>query len=802
MTATGEPLEAARATDVAATGWDLPGVGHWLARPITLPGDAGAVRQAPAPLLRREVHLDEAPASARLYVTALGLHDVRINGVRVADELLAPGWTPYRHRLLADRYDVSALLRPGENVIAAAIGDGWYRGRLGFKQVGDRCTYGSEIALIAQLELVTAAGASLVVATDASWRASAGEIRSADLYDGAVVDLRDRQDGWDRPGFDASGWAPARVLDVELPLIELRTAPPVRVVAELPARPTARGPGVTGLDGGQNVAGWVRLRVRGRAGSIVTVRHAEVLEPDGALHVKALRSARATDTYVLADDTETVLEPPFTFHGFQYAEVETDAQVLDAVIVAISSDTPRRGTFSCSDARLNRLHENVVWSQRDNFVSVPTDCPQRDERLGWTGDAQAFAATGSTLFHAETFWRSWLRDLALEQDAVLGVPSVVPDVVLDGPLRMGRAGWADAATIVPWAVYESYGDRSVLEDQWPSMRAWVDSLDARCGDDGLLVPSPQFGDWLDPDAPAARPWEAKVDAELLANAFFAHSSRLTAAVARLLGDEPAASRYDALARRVATRTWARWAEHAVTTQTGCAAVLQLGIAPEHERARVGEALAALVREAEGRVATGFLGTPLVLPALTATGHVDEAYRMLLRREPPSWLYQVDRGATTVWERWDAILPDGSIHPGTMTHLEGEGEGQDAHMLSFNHYAYGSVIDWVYRHVAGLAPTLEAPGYRRVVIAPRPHAAISWARASVETALGPVSVGWRMDDAGALVIDVDLPAGAEGRLDLPVGPASAVHVDGVPARARSILGAGPHLVTVTEPSIVR
>jgi alpha-L-rhamnosidase len=746
------------------------------------------------------IHLEAAPASARLHVTALGLHDVRINGARVAHDLLAPGWTAYRHRVIVDMYDVTGLLLAGENVIAAAIGDGWYRGRLGFHPGRDRCTYGTEIALIAQLELTFGDGSRRVIATDREWQASTGEIRAADLYDGATVDLRERQAGWDAPGFNASGWAAAHVLDVDLPPLEPRAAPPVRIVATLPVRRVPRGPGVTQLDGGQNVAGWVRLRARGRAGTVVRVRHAEVLEPDGSLHVRALRSAKATDTYILADDAVTDLEPPFTFHGFRYAEVETDAELVDAEIIAISSDTPRRSRFECSDARLNRLHENVVWSQRDNFVSVPTDCPQRDERLGWTGDAQAFAATGSTLLHAESFWRSWLRDLELEQDPVLGVPSVVPNVVLDGPLRMGRAGWGDAATIVPWAVYESYGDAGVLEAQLASMRSWVQSLAARRADDGLLAPSPQFGDWLDPDAPPNRPWEAKADSELLANAFFAYSARLTAAAERLLGNVAGAARYDDLATDVTARTWARWAEEAVTTQTGCAVVLQLGIAPEAERARVGEALAALVRGAGARVSTGFLGTPLVLPALSSTGHLDEAYAMLLSREPPSWLYQVDMGATTVWERWDAILPDGSIHSGTMTHLEGEDKGQESHMLSFNHYAYGAVIDWVYRHVAGMAPTIESPGFRRVVVAPRPHVAIRWAKASIESSFGLIAVDWRIEDAGSLEIGVDLPPGVDAQLDLPVTPRSQVHIDGKPAAPDAVLDTGRHAIVVADPLV--
>ena len=437
----------------------------------------------------------------------------------------------------------------------------------------------------------------------------------------------------------------------------------------------------------------------------MTVRHAEVLEPDGGLHTRSLRSAKATDSYVLADDGETVLEPSFTFHGFRYAEVTTGAELVAAEVLAISSDTPPRGTFDCSDPALTRFHENVRWSQRDNFVAVPTDCPQRDERLGWTGDAQAFAPTACTLFDSRAFWESWLIDLAHDQTADGAVPSVVPNVLGDGPSALGRAGWADAATIVPWAVHVAYADTEVLAAQLPSMRALVSYLQARRQDDGLLGGEFQFGDWLDPDAPGDRPHEAKTSSDYLANAFFAHSARLVARAATVLGDAELGRTDTALADDVASRTWTRWREHALTTQTGCAVALELGIAPAAAEAEVGRALAGLVRDAGGRIATGFLGTPLVLPALTRTGHLAEAYLMLLRHELPSWLYQVDRGATTVWERWDAIRADGSIHDGVMHMPNG-----DSQMLSFNHYAYGAVVDWVYRHARRSRP---GPGRARL-----------------------------------------------------------------------------------------
>ncbi len=474
--------------------------------------------------------------------------------------------------------------------------------------------------------------------------------------------------------------------------------------------------------------------------------------------------------------TRSILEPPFTFHGFRFAEVVTDATILAVDAVAISSHLRQRSTFSCSDPRLDQLHSNVVWSQRGNFVSIPTDCPQRDERLGWTGDAQAFAATACTLADTPAFWRSWLRDLDLDQDDVLGVPSVVPDVVLDGPARYGRAGWADAATIVPWAVYESFGDAEVLERQFGSMRRWVDSLVARQGPDGLLVPSWQLGDWLDPDAPSDRPWEAKAAPEFLANAFFAHSARLLADAAAVLSEAAIERRYGEVADHVAAATWERWSYEAQTTQTGCAVALQFGIAPRDRRAKVADALADLVDEAGGRVGTGFLGTPLVLPALASAGQFDAAYRMLMCDQAPSWLYQLAHGATTVWERWDGIRPDGSIHPGTLAPVPGTGSEEEGQMLSFNHYAYGAVVDWMYRHMAGIEPDPSGPGYAVVRLAPRPADTVTWARASVESPFGRLAIDWRLE-GGRFLADVELPVGTRGSFIPPTTPSSEVTVGG-------------------------
>ena len=751
--------------------------------------------EGPVALLRRSFVLHRVPKRARLRLSALGLVDAWINGIPATDGILTPGWTSYQGRVLIDTLDVTSLLHEGENVIVLAVGDGWYRGRMGFAwRTG---IYGDRSGALAQIE--TEYG--LVVATDESWRGGFGAVRKASIYEGSTVDLTQTPHGVHSAGFDDSAWQDAQIIQADLSRFEPRSAPPVRIVEELEMSTADRMQSVR-LDAGQNITGWVRLRVHGRAGGTVTVRHAEVLEPSGDLHTSALRSAIATDVYVLDRDGEHELEPSFTFHGFQYAEV-TGAEVLGATAIAISSDLPRRSEFFSSAPALNGFHSNVFWSQRDNFVSVPTDCPQRDERLGWTGDAQAFAATANTLMDTEAFWRSWLRDLEIDQTDEGGVASVVPDIIRQGDMYMGgravdpmgRAGWADAATIVPLSVYESYGSTEVLEQQLDSMRRWVAHLRRRAGDGVVLPTEPfQYGDWLDPDAPGDQPWRAKVSSDYVANAFYVHTTRLLARAERLVGSGSAADEYESLALIVAGETWARWGEEAIATQTGAALALEFGIAPVQDRARIADGLASNVRAEAGRIATGFLGTPLVLFALSNSGHFAEAYLMLLRREAPSWLYQVDRGATTVWERWDAIDEEGRIHSGVMDAGATTAEGN---MLSFNHYAYGAVIDWVYRNVAGIAPV--EPGYRVVRVAPRPADGLDSARASIGTPYGHLAIDWRIE-AGTMTVRLDVPFGVSAVLDLPATAESEVLCEGRTAPAE--LRHGRHVITVTAPSIAR
>ncbi|MBA4010297.1 MAG: hydrolase [Phenylobacterium sp.] len=732
----------------------------WTARPVSPRFNVAMREPGPAPLLRRGFVVDRPVEHARLYVTSLGVHETWLNGERVGDAVLDPGWTAYQQRLLYAAYDVTDLLQQGENVVSAAVGDGWWRGHLTwFKR---RAVYGDTTALLAQLEIRFADGTEQVIGTDGAWRGASGAILAADLYDGASMDLRKELTDWRRAGFDDQAWEAVETL-AQPKGLELRGAPPVRVVDSWPLELHASSWGTWIADCGQNLAGYVKLRVRGPSGSTITVRHAELLGPEGRLFTEALRTAAATDRYVLAGEA-VELTPPFTFHGFRYVEIECDpgVKIEAAEVCALSSDLRQTGEFACSDPRLDKLFQNVRWSQLGNFLALPTDCPQRDERMGWTGDIQVFAPTACANADARTFLNGWLKDLAIEQRPDGCVAVTVPHVLGDHPMAWGAVGWGDAATLTPWVLYEAYGDIGVLERQYPSMSRWVNWCASRRGADGFWTGDFQFGDWLDPGAPPDRPQKATTRSDYVTNAYLAHSARTLSRAALLLGKIGDAQVYRRLGDQVADATWRRWREHALTTQAGCAIAVMFDICPEPEVAAVAAQLAALVEAGDGRIATGFLGTPLLLPALTRGDQIDAAYRLLLNEACPGWLYQVKLGATTMWERWDAIRPDGSIHPGAMA------SGEGASMLSFNHYAYGAVAEWLYRSVAGLAPVASDPGYGLIAFAPRPGGGLSHARASIETPYGRAAIAWRVDEDASLRVELDIPPGARGRFDVPRG----------------------------------
>ncbi|MFF5295919.1 alpha-L-rhamnosidase [Paractinoplanes globisporus] len=694
----------------------------------------------PAPILSGSIELPADIVKARLYATAHGLYVAHLNGERVGDEQLAPGWTAYQHRLRYRTHDVTDLVTIGTNRLEILLGNGWFRGRLGFQ--GRQAVYGDRLAALAQLEVTTADGMVHVLGTDGAWTARESQIVADDLYDGQRTDLRR----------EPTGESPVDVLDADLGLLVAPDGPPVRITEVLPAVAVTTSPsGRTLVDFGQNLVGWVRLTVRGgAAGDEITLRHAEVLE-NGELGVRPLRTAKATDTYVLAGPEETTLEPELTFHGFRYAEV-TGVADFQAEAVVVGTDLRRTGWFESSHALLNRFHENVVWGMRGNFVDVPTDCPQRDERLGWTGDIQVFSPTASFLFDTAGFLGNWLADLAAEQQKDGSVPYVIPDVIRRP--APATAAWGDAATIVPWVLYRRTGDRDLLERQLPSMRGWVDKMAALAGPALLWAGGFQFGDWLDPTAPPEDPFRAKADPDVIATAHLARSAEIVSLAAEVAGDADTAREYGDLARRVRDA----FAREYITpggrvlgdAATTYALALQWALLPDAEQRRhAGERLADLVRASGFRISTGFVGTPLMTDALTDTGHADLAYRLLLQTGCPSWLYSVTMGATTVWERWDSMLPDGSINPGEMT--------------SFNHYALGAVADWLHRRVAGLAP--GAPGYQLIEVRPLPGPHLTSASARHITPFGEASVAWERS-GGELRLTVVVPVGSSAVVRVP------------------------------------
>jgi alpha-L-rhamnosidase len=791
-------------TEAGCTDWSpvmkyetgLAQIEDWSAMAI---GDLSS-QESPSPMLRREIKLRSTPLRARLYVTSLGLNEFYINGKSVGQGLLNPGWTTYGQRLLVETHDVTNLLTEGTNCLGAMLSDGWWRGKLGFMNGFNY--YGNQIALLSQLEVDYENGESERFVTDKSWKTNTGEVRFSSIYDGCTIDYTQEKDDWKTAGYDDSEWAPVSIHHLDKEILAQRITPPVEVIKELPLN-IVREPNRYLLESPQNIAGWVRLKVRGKAGQTIVVRHSEVLEPDGALHTRALRSAKATDTYVLSSDGVFSLEPKFTFHGFQFAEVLTDAEVLTADAIAISSQMKKRSNFICSNEKLNKLHENVVWSLLDNFVSVPTDCPQRDERMGWTGDAQAFANTANTLFDTSSFWRSWLVDLELDQYPNGDVSAVVPDMLRNNSpaadwIFEGRAGWGDAATFIPMSHYVYFGDKSLLQAQRDSMRRWCDALIARRASNKFLPQQFQFGDWCDPDAPADKPWLSKVSPEFVANSYFAQSLSVMAKTESLLGDDIRASHYGSLAEALRNDIWDNFGEEAVTTTAGCAIALEFEIAPVSDRTKVAQSLAEIVEQDDYKISTGFLATPLILHALSKNGYADIAYQMLLRTGFRSWLYAVEKGATTVWERWDAITESGDIHNGG-NDSDG-GADSESSMISFNHYAYGAVIDWVYRNIGGISPTLTGPGYQEFEIAPILNSSIESAATSIDTEFGLIDFRWKLEGSN-LTGTLSVPFGATAKLSIPTSENSTVQVNGLSADSSILLRHGEYKISVTEAEVI-
>ncbi|MGA1836891.1 family 78 glycoside hydrolase catalytic domain [Herbiconiux sp. 11R-BC] len=739
---------------------------------LSAPADAAR----PAYLLRAAFAVRGTVRRARVYASAHGVYDLEVNGGGAGDDdLLSPGWSSYAHRLRYRTLDITGQLADGENVIGAWLADGWYRGRLGFNG-GLWNIYGSDVALLCQLELEDDLGARVVPLT---WTWAPAPIVSTGLYEGETHDQGLAHAGWSAPGFDDSAWQPTSTIALSgtPAVLEAPTGPAVRVVERLnPVAAERRPDGRVLLDFGQNISGKLEFTARATPGHQIVLRHAEVLE-HGELSLRPLRTAQARDVYVFGSDDFETWTPRFTIHGFRYAEVEgwpvdQDPRTIEALVM--HSDMSRTGRFSSSDELLDRFHENVVWSMRDNFVDLPTDCPQRDERLGWSGDIQVFAAAAAFLHDSTGVLQNWLRDLAAEQIEYGSVMNFHPWVACGFP-SAPAAAWGDAAVIVPWVLYQRTGDTGIIQEQFGSMSAWIEQVYTLTHETGLWNEGFQLGDWLDPAAPPDRPDHSATDRYLVATAYLAHSARLVARAASALGDPAGEERYSGIADKARSAFRRQWVSPAGRVVSDTVTALSLAIAFEllegAESATAGERLAALVAAGGYRIQTGFVGTPLVCDALASTGHMDDAYHLVLQRETPSWLWPVSMGATTVWERWDSLLPDGSVNPGEMT--------------SFNHYALGAVVDFLHRRVAGLAPA--APGYSSVRFAPEPGGGLSRASAAHESSFGRYEITW-VRDSESLAVEMTVPAAGEAVFVNPTDPerieriGPGTHVIRVPFRA--------------------
>ncbi|GHJ47173.1 rhamnosidase [Catellatospora sp. TT07R-123] len=746
-----------KASQTNPSGWQQAGFNDsgWVAaRALTAygtgPWGANVVVRRGAPLLRKSFTVGKPVASARLLTTALGLHETRLNGAKVGTDVLAPGWTDYNKRLQYKVYDVTGQIVQGTNALGAWLGDGWYSGSIGM--AGSQ-RYGTQPWYSAKLLLTFTDGTSTTVTTDGSWKYAQSPITADDLYMGEQYDARKVISGWDAAGYDDAAWTAVAVRSGTLPALVSQVDPGVTVQRQLtPVSVTQPQPGVWIFDLGQNYAGWDRLRVTGPAGTTVTLRHGEVLNADGTLYTANLRvPGLATDRFTLAGTGgEEIFEPRFTVHGYRYVEVTGFPGTPTAQAItgqAAWTSGVALGTLTTSSSLINQMQSAIVWGQRSNMLSIPTDCPNRDERLGWTGDIASFAATSTFNVDVTGFLDKFADDLTDAQQSNGAFTDTAPYVCCGA----GTAGWGDAGVIVPYTMWQRFGDTKVIDDHFTAMTRWVDYLRSTAAAD-LIRDQGGYGDWLNVNDDTAR--------NVISTAFFAHSARMVSQMAAATGHTAEASSYGTLADQVAAAFTSRFVAGDGTvsgnTQTGYVLALAFGLLPSNLVAPAVNKLVAKVAASGGHLTVGFLGVENLLPVLADNGRADIAYQILLQTSYPGWGYMLSRGATTIWERWDGIRTDGSF--------------QDVGMNSFNHYGLGSAGDFLYRQVGGLGPA--SPGYQSLLVAPRPGGGLSSAKSAYETPYGQAVSDWT-SSGGTFTLRVTVPAGVTALVKVPATSAAVV-----------------------------
>ncbi len=725
----------------------------------------GGPKVSPAvPALRRAFDLPEkSVARARLYVSALGLHETYLNGQRIGLEAFSPGWTDYRKTIQYRTYDVTGFLRAGENCLATLLGDGWFCGVTG--NFDKRQYYGDRPAFLAQLEVFFQDGSRQDLTTDAEWKTTASPIVSSDFFMGESYDARLELGAWTMPGYEDGAWSTVGLREKPTGQLRVSASPPVRPIMELKpvAEPVRFGPSYAGktfvYDLGQNMVGVARFRFRGQRGQTVTIRYAEILNRDGTVYTDNLRSAKSTDYYTFKSDQEETYQPHFTFHGFRYVEIGAFEQSpgIDAVTgIVLHSDMEVTGSFETSDPLVNQLQHNIQWGQRGNFLDVPTDCPQRNERLGWTGDAQVFVRTAAFNMDVAGFFTKWARDLRDAQKEDGRVPMVAPNCD-DNPKVDGGPAWSDAHVICPWTIYLCYGDKRILEEHYDSAKRFIQCLEAgsvnliRSHPDGPLWTG--FGDWLALDG--SNKLMGATPHDLIGTAFFHYSTSLVAKMARVLDNLPDAEYHEGLAKRIKSAFIRRYLtqDHLLIgqTQTAYVLALQFDLVPEESRPTLVKWLVDHIRSRGVHLATGFVGTSYLNQVLTREGELNLAYTLLHQKTWPSWLYAVTQGATTIWERWDGWTHDRGF--------------QDPGMNSYNHYAYGAIGEWLYATVAGINLDPDRPAYKHSVLRPRLHGGFEFARATLKTAYGDLSSSWKIEGSHCLW-DVVVPPNTTSTVYVP------------------------------------
>lgn len=708
------------------------------ARWITVPDSFSS---SACPVFTRRFETSSGIVRARIYASALGIYEMALNGEKVGDAYLTPGWTNYHKRIQYQTYDVTDMISSGSSNWEITVADGWYKGPYGVDSTP--CLYGTEIAVIAELHIDYADGSSQVIKTGSEWDVYEKSIRYSEIYMGEVIDST----------FTGVCLGKAKVYEHEKNVLISQENEYVKAVKRISYKSyivTPKGEKV--IDFGQNLAGFVEFRVRGEKGQKITLRHAETLDKNKNFYTENLRNAKATDVFI-CDGTEQIFSPHFTYHGFRYISIEGMDEVNpgDFTAVVLHTDMEETGSFRCSDESINRLQQNIQWGERSNFVDIPTDCPQRDERMGWTGDAQVFCKTASFNMNTALFFTKWLHDLKSEQTMEFGPPHVVPNIWGD---KDAAAAWSDAATIVPWTIYREYGDERLLSEQYDSMKDYVDYITANTNEEnGLWQYGFQYADWLALDKEECSDRVGATDIYLVANAFYAHSAMLVSKAAEVLGKDEDHKKYLDLHNRIVRLFQDEYTTKngrlVSDTQTGLVLALHFDLVKKEHRDKVICSLKENINRHGDHLTTGFVGTPYICHALSDNGLHDLAGKLLLNDDFPSWLYSVKMGATTIWERWNSVKPDGSF--------------DESGMNSLNHYAYGSIGSWMYEKLAGIQ--LMDPGYKKFRIAPRPVKGIKKAEASLESPYGLIKSSWQIQD-GRLMLDILVPANTEATVVFP------------------------------------